>query len=156
MTAEERVKLWKADDTYAEKLMVIASLVRYKFPKEEIAKTEGMTLKDLNELIEYDELFKMAFERKGIVLKKQFIQETVRRAFGYYKPESITERDTIDSTGRAVRIRTSKKKWYAGSDEVFFYWGKKFVDPDMDKDLEDREFKKGNKVTCLKPTKKKK
>lgn len=33
MTAEERVKKWIADDIYAEKLMVLATLVRCKFPK---------------------------------------------------------------------------------------------------------------------------
>ncbi|MBR0295671.1 MAG: hypothetical protein IJQ67_07245 [Bacilli bacterium] len=156
MTAEERVKKWIAEEVYAEKLMTFATLVRYKYPKEEIAKTEAMTLEELEELINYDEMFKMAFEGKGIVSKKQYIQETIRRAFGYYKPEHVTEKDTIDSNGKAVRIRTTKKKWYPGSDEVFFYFGKKFVDPEMDKDLEGRQFKEGNKVTCLKPTKKKK
>ena len=55
MTAEERVKKWIADDVYAEKLMVLATLVRCKFPKEDIAKTESMTLQELEELIEYDE-----------------------------------------------------------------------------------------------------
>ena len=90
MTAEERVKKWIADDVYAEKLMVLATLVRCKFPKEDIAKTESMTLQELEELIEYDEMFKMAFEGNGIVLHKQFIQETVRRSIGYYRPEYVT------------------------------------------------------------------
>ena len=156
MTAEERVKKWIAEEVYAEKLMVFASLVRYKFSKEDIAKTESMTIEEVDELIKYDEMFKLAFEGSGIVCKKQFIQETIRRAFGYYKPEYVTEKDTIDSSGKAVRVRTTKKKWYPGSDDAFFYFGKKFVGPEMDKDLESRQFKEENKVTCLKKETKKK
>ena len=156
MTAEERVKKWIAEDVYAEKLMVLATLVRCKFPKEDIAKTEAMTLQELEELIEYDEMFKMAFEGNGIVLHKQFIQETVRRSIGYYRPEYVTEKDTIDSTGKAVRVRTTKKKWYQGSDDALLYFGKKFVGPEMDKDLEGRQFKEENKVVCLKKEPKKK
>lgn len=54
MTAEERIKKWKAEGEYAKALVVMSSLYRRKRTKKEICKPYGLTEKELDELLEYD------------------------------------------------------------------------------------------------------
>lgn len=155
MTAEEKVKRWKAEDIYSKKLICFAAEIRDGFTLEEIANLEGWTMEELNELLEYDKNFRSAIDRTTKIMKKQFIECAFDRAFGYWKADSVTEREQYDSSGKAVKVRYSKKKWHDGSDDAFFYWAKKYVSPDLDKDKESRDFKKENNV-CPIPKKKKK
>lgn len=155
MTAEERIKLWKATDEYNKKLNCFAGKTRLKLTKEQIASYEGMTVEEMDELIAYDPNVRGAFEKSLVIMKNHFVEKSFDRAFGYYKDENQLVKDTIDSNGKAVRVRSTKKKWHEGNGDAFFYWAKKFLGPEFDNDEENREFKRENKVKCVKPKKKK-
>ncbi len=157
MTAEERIKKWKAEGEYAKALVVMSSLYRRKRTKKEICKPYGLTEKELDELLEYDECFKDAFNNKGVTAEKIYMDKAYDNAFGYYKSESRKERDFMNNDGKMVHEVTEKKKFYPGTDQALWYFGSIIMGKkDLDPDSLNREFKKVNKVTCLKPTKKKK
>jgi hypothetical protein len=63
----------------------------------------------------------------------------------------------MNNDGKMVHEVTEKKKFYPGTDQALWYFGSIIMGKkDLDPDSLNREFKKVNKVTCLKPTKKKK
>ena len=105
MTAEEKVKVWKAEEEYSKKVICFAAQIRDGFTLEEIADLEGWTMDELNELLEYDRNFRSAIDRTTKVMRKQFIEAAYDKAFGYWKSDSLTEREQIDSNGKAVKVR---------------------------------------------------
>lgn len=155
MTAEERVKLWKANGEYNKKVTCFAACLRINLTKDDIAAHEGLTVEELDEIIAYDSYIKRAFEKNIKVMKAHFVSEAYDRAFGCLREEHVSVRETIDSNGKASRVRSSKQRWHDGNGEAFFYWAKKFLGSEYDNDEENREFKRENKVKCVKPKKKK-
>lgn len=116
-----------------------------------------MTEKELDELLAYDECFQQAFTNKGVVAEKIYIDKAVDNAFVYYRSESKKERDFMNNEGKMVHEVTEKKKFYPGTDQALWYFGTIILGiNDFDPNKLSKEFKEANKITCLKPTKKKK
>lgn len=140
MTWQELLNKWKKTGEYTSNLTFICSEVKRKTPIETIAAVYGLTKKDLLEMAKEDPMVDMALKRKNIVARKYHQEQCYMYAYGYSKKEA-REYEYIDNKGVQQKKVYYIPKWYPGNFQDREYYGRIYIDPDLDANKAERQFK---------------